>query len=591
MDMEPETTSTTVTNETLIAQGISFLRSLRGRTGANRDVLSGRIEALEKSGFKPAEITEVLKRYSEDNSNSFSTSHGNEFVGNGTRQGWFLNSVLPAVLVLGAGAIALYLTGGEDEDTSSALKNENERMTVGNDDNIDARTGRRRRSRNGNFATEGQYNHSDEEDYNSDHALHEPYDDYDGGDYDVDHDHDTGLLGGGGRGQHRPIQTEPDWAKEVCNLSGFIAVIHTLFTASSPQTSLCMILFQLLLSCASMGLILQLMRITATIADDVHNIKHKLLQSNNETTAASADNQTASSSTSSGAAEQSSSDAAVAVPVVVPKVTIVAVRDHLLRLHGTLRYMAAATVECNRNNNGSAESSKPSSALFQQGCGALLLYVSKVHEHPSVPRYRKIAVSNATFKTLVEPLSGYAQVLAAVGFSRLGGTDGTGGPSQVQGKNFEWTWGGSPPETEKDSASTLLQGVNDSSDATGKDRDHIQNSSKLTVSEGTEETVAATLTTTTTADLHTTDAAITGSPSLLSPSSSSLSSQAVANNESTGIAPTSSIATVVTSCTPFSRPATDTERATVLTECLRILQIGKDKGAAAIMTEIEESPS
>ena len=178
------------------------------------------------------------------------------------------------------------------------------------------------------------------------------------------------------------------------------------------------------------------MRITATIADDVHNIKQKLLQSNDDTTAAGGgegtDNHTVSPSSRSAAGELSSSEAAIAVPVVVPKVTIIAVRDHLLRLRGTLRHMATVAAECNRNNDGSAdgESSKPSSSPFQQGCGALLLYVSKVHEHPSVPRYRKIAASNVAFKTLVEPLSGHTQVLAAVGFSRLGGTDGTGGGGQ-----------------------------------------------------------------------------------------------------------------------------------------------------------------
>ena len=203
MDMDPETTSTTTNNETLIAQGIAFLRSIRGRPGNNRDVLSGRIEALEKSGFKPAEITEVLKRFSED---SGSLSNGNEFVNPGNRPGWYLNSVLPAVLVLGIGAVALYLTGGEDEDTTTAaLKNENELMT------IDARTDRRRSSRDGTVATEGHYNRrSDEEDYNGDRALHEPYDDYDGGYYDLDHDHDHRV-----RDQHRIKQAEPDWAKEV----------------------------------------------------------------------------------------------------------------------------------------------------------------------------------------------------------------------------------------------------------------------------------------------------------------------------------------------------------------------------------------
>ena len=215
MDMEPAGT-TSSTNESLITQGIAFLRSLRGQTGSNnRDVLSGSIEALEKSGFKPAEITEVLKRYREDSGMS-GFSNGNEFVGNGNRQGWFLNSVLPAVLVLGAGAVALYLTGGEDEDSVTALKNESDLMTAVGDENMDARTGRQRSSRNRVSATEGQYNRSDEETYNDDRVLRESYDDYESGYDDLDRDHDAGLMGGE-RGQHRRKQAEPDWAKEVYN--------------------------------------------------------------------------------------------------------------------------------------------------------------------------------------------------------------------------------------------------------------------------------------------------------------------------------------------------------------------------------------
>lgn len=68
--------------------------------------------------------------------------------------------------------------------------------------------------------------------------------------------------------------------------------------------------------------------------------------------------------------------------------------------------------------------------VFKLGCGALMMYVSKVLEQPSVPRYRKISTSNASFKALVLPLEGHVELLSAVGFKR--NESGTG--------NFEWTW-------------------------------------------------------------------------------------------------------------------------------------------------------
>jgi hypothetical protein len=67
---------------------------------------------------------------------------------------------------------------------------------------------------------------------------------------------------------------------------------------------------------------------------------------------------------------------------------------------------------------------------FKLGCGTLMMYVSKVLEQPSVPRYRKISTSNASFKSLVQPLEGHIELLSAVGFKRNESGNG----------NLEWTW-------------------------------------------------------------------------------------------------------------------------------------------------------
>ena len=68
--------------------------------------------------------------------------------------------------------------------------------------------------------------------------------------------------------------------------------------------------------------------------------------------------------------------------------------------------------------------------VFRKGCAALLLYISKVQEQPTVPRYRRIATSNASYKALVEVFDNHDLVLAAVGFAK-----------SSDGKCFEWIWG------------------------------------------------------------------------------------------------------------------------------------------------------
>ena len=64
---------------------------------------------------------------------------------------------------------------------------------------------------------------------------------------------------------------------------------------------------------------------------------------------------------------------------------------------------------------------------LKQGCGALVMYITKLCEQPNVPRYRKITTTNQSFRSLVQPLNGHEKVLESVGF--------------VRRTNFyEWVW-------------------------------------------------------------------------------------------------------------------------------------------------------
>jgi hypothetical protein len=158
-----------------------------------------------------------------------------------------------------------------------------------------------------------------------------------------------------------------------------------------------------------------------------------------------------------------------------------------------------------------------------------------VLEHPSVPRYRKIAATNASFRSLVDPLPGHVQVLAAVGFSR-DADGGTGGPSRT----FEWTWTG-PGATDAAGADAIADagagvGVGPNGDASDGDR-------KLAQDDASDEGTAAAA------------AAVDASSSV-----------------------------------PFPRPADDAGRAAVLSECIRLLQVGKERGAVALRDDALPAP-
>lgn len=76
------------------------------------------------------------------------------------------------------------------------------------------------------------------------------------------------------------------------------------------------------------------------------------------------------------------------------------------------------------------ESGTANDEVFKKGCGALAMYIRNVLGNPSMPRYRKVSTSNASFKSLVLPLVGHAKILDAVGFKLSG----------IGGSSYEWMW-------------------------------------------------------------------------------------------------------------------------------------------------------
>ena len=60
------------------------------------------------------------------------------------------------------------------------------------------------------------------------------------------------------------------------------------------------------------------------------------------------------------------------------------------------------------------------SGTLDGSIGALLMYITKLVEQPTIPRYRRISVTNQTYKALIAPLKGHDEFLKAVGFSKKG---------------------------------------------------------------------------------------------------------------------------------------------------------------------------
>ena len=60
-------------------------------------------------------------------------------------------------------------------------------------------------------------------------------------------------------------------------------------------------------------------------------------------------------------------------------------------------------------------------------CSTLAMYLSNLVQTPEVPRYRRIATSNKTFKSMMGSMKGHEELLSAVGFS-------------LTGSVWEWQW-------------------------------------------------------------------------------------------------------------------------------------------------------
>jgi PUB domain len=190
--------------------------------------------------------------------------------------------------------------------------------------------------------------------------------------------------------------------------------------------------------------------VTATIAADVKTIKEEMLKLNTAASAApTADPDTAS--------EVSDSEGKVTPPVVLTTEQYLAILrsavkeilNHREKLINDQNCEASSGSSSDLLNAGSEEKknvgSLESDDAFKKSCGALTMYVRNVLDNPTLPRYRKITTTNASFKMLVQPLTGYVEVFNAIGFR----SSGTGA------SNFEWTWqseASQPDAKDKDTA-------------------------------------------------------------------------------------------------------------------------------------------
>jgi len=401
-----------------VAQGESYLRSISN--GPDKSI-SKKISSLESLGFSPTEINEVLKRLG----TSINVGVGN--VSNLTSL--MLNNVIPSLIILGTGALVFFLTGGEDEII--------EPLALEEDTNIDGFSGGGRSNEHENGGIRNKY--ADQ--------THE----YDGEDSPSNNEY-LDAFDGSQQQQRQRLNIEEgieslEWVKE-----------------------------------------LQLK--TDEIALDVKAMKEALLKlSSNSDKCDKSEKEKSAADGLSADTDGASPDGAVSNDDVttesdvterknVTPLPILTVEDYLNKLRTVVREMSqwhqrpptSTEVELGHHNESivtkeelteisnndsktSGLSSKSPIQLsplvkpdvkedvgvlsngtddegFKLGCGTLMMYVSKVLEQPSVPRYRKISTSNASFKSLVQPLEGHIEVLSAVGFKRNESGNG----------NLEWTW-------------------------------------------------------------------------------------------------------------------------------------------------------
>lgn len=189
---------------------------------------------------------------------------------------------------------------------------------------------------------------------------------------------------------------------------------------------------------------------TTTIAADVKTIKEEMLKLNTTVSAAP-------TADSDAASEVSDAEGKATPPVQLTTEQYLAILRSAVK---EILNQRVKTIIDNKSDaltgsspdllNAESEGKKNIGSLegddaFKKSCGALTMYVRNVLDNPTLPRYRKITTTNASFKTLVLPLTGYVEVLNAIGFR----SSGTGA------SNFEWTWqseASQPDAKDKDSA-------------------------------------------------------------------------------------------------------------------------------------------
>jgi hypothetical protein len=52
------------------------------------------------------------------------------------------------------------------------------------------------------------------------------------------------------------------------------------------------------------------------------------------------------------------------------------------------------------------------------GCDMLLLFLRNLQQHPDVPRYKRIVLSNASFQSMLQNCAGHGRLLAALGYAK-----------------------------------------------------------------------------------------------------------------------------------------------------------------------------
>lgn len=105
------------------------------------------------------------------------------------------------------------------------------------------------------------------------------------------------------------------------------------------------------------------------------------------------------------------------------------------------------TLLCNESKSNLLPPTSTSVPL-QRCCDTLAMYLKKLIESPEIPRYRKIATSNQSFKSFVQALKGHDEVLQSVGFV-------------LKGLYYEWTWVGGQSQSQDSKMGLMLPAANE----------------------------------------------------------------------------------------------------------------------------------